>query len=57
LVAVKATLGGKNPFVVLFTSRRADASGLDVPMPTCAIVRAGRRNASMWIAFFMVDGV
>jgi hypothetical protein len=44
LVAVNATLGGKNPLVVLVTSNLADASGLFVPIPTCAFIVSPVKN-------------
>ena len=35
VVDVSATRGGKNPFVVEFTSNWAEALGVFVPIPTC----------------------
>ena len=37
LLDVKATRGGKKPLFELFTSNMAEASGVLVPIPTCAI--------------------
>lgn len=36
LVAVRATRGGRNPLVLLFTSSCAEMLGVGVHIPTCA---------------------
>jgi hypothetical protein len=47
-VADSETLGGKNPFALLPEAASiwslADASGVDVPIPTCAIEKQGINN-------------
>ena len=38
VIAVRCAVvirGGRNPFVVEATSKRADAAGVEAPMPTC----------------------
>jgi hypothetical protein len=45
LVAVKATLGGKKPLVVLVTSSCAEEFGVLVPIPTCENEKVGTQKS------------
>jgi hypothetical protein len=47
--------GGKKPEVVLLTSKAAEASGVTVPTPTCAIlVKLAAINAAHNKIFFII---
>jgi hypothetical protein len=56
-VAVKATRGGKKPLVLLDTSNTADATGVEVPIPTCDNTQIGKHiNSNMSILQVVMDG-
>ena len=52
-VPVSVTLGGKKPLLEELTSSLADAFGVSVPIPTCAIKAMGSNSKVRRIEFLI----